>query len=439
MPSSNRTPNIIFIYADDLGYGDIGIYGSSIRTPNIDDMARGGARLLNFYSASPVCSPSRAALLTGRYPTRVNVPSVIAPGDQSGLSVSETTIAEMLKAQNYRTMCVGKWHLGSQPAYLPTSRGFDEYFGLPYSHDQAPVQLMHNRDVIESPVDIDTLTQRYTEQAVRFIESSGNSPFFLYLAYSMPHTPLAASSSFSGRSDLGLYGDVVEELDWSVGQILDSLEANGLKQDSIVMFSSDNGPSFQGSPGKLRGRKSDTYEGGVRMPFIAYAPGRIHRNLVSRGVASAMDILPTVARLSGASLPLRPLDGVDIWPMLTGEEDTIVRDILLYFDNWNIQCARSGIWKIHVARYNSYGLGPAPEGGRRNLPLPHPELYDLESDSGESCNVADRHPEIVDTLIKRIEDMIPTFPNQVEDAWRTTQNIPVEKTEPGALPIAKQE
>jgi arylsulfatase A len=437
--SSNRPPNVIFINADDLGYGDIGIYGSSIRTPNIDALARAGVRLVNYNSASPVCSPSRAALLTGRYSTRVGVPGVLMSGNDGGLSTSETTIAEMLKAQDYKTICVGKWHLGSQPQLLPTSRGFDEFFGMPFSNDIAPLQLMHNCDVIENPVDLDTLTQRYTDQAVQFIENSRNSPFFLYLAYAMPHIPLAVCPSFKGRSALGIYGDAVEEIDWSVGQVIDALSANGLDQDSVVMFSSDNGPSFQGSPGRLRGRKSDSFEGGVRMPFIAYAPGRIHRNLVSSGVASSMDILPTVARLCGASRPSNPLDGIDIWPLLTGEQEDISRDILLYFDNWNIQCARLGKWKVHVARYNSYSLGPAPACGRMNLPLPQPELYDLNLDPDESYDVSDRNQDIVKALVARIEALVPTFPQQVGNAWRATKSIPVENTQPGALPIAKQD
>ena len=436
--SSSRPPNVIFILADDLGYGDLGIYGSSIRTPNIDAMARGGARFLNFYSASPVCSPSRAALMTGRYPTRVGVPGVLSPGDQGGLSLSETTIADMLKTQGYKTLCVGKWHLGNQPQqYLPTSRGFDEYFGMPFSNDQAPLVLMNNTDVIENPVSVDNLTQRYTEKAVSFIKDSGNSPFFLYLAYAMPHIALAASVAFKGRSALGPYGDAVEEIDWSVGQIMEALRENGLDQDTVVMFSSDNGPAFQGSAGPLRGRKADTYEGGVRMPLVVYAPGRIHRNVISRGVASMMDILPTVAQLSGATLPNQPLDGIDIWPLMTGEQDGIDREALLYFNGWNIQCARLGSWKLHVARNNSPGLGPAPQGGVMNLPLPQPELYDLDSDPGESFDVAKGNPQIVSAIMTRIETLIPTFPDQVVNAWRNTSCIKVVDTEADALPVVQ--
>lgn len=310
-------PNGVFIYADDLGYGDLGSYGSRIRTPNLDRMAAEGVRFTQFYCANPVCSPSRAALLTGRYPTRVNVPRVLFPTDTTGLAEGETTIAQMLSKRGYRTMCIGKWHLGHLPPHLPTSHGFDEYFGIPYSNDMSPRVLMHNAEVIENPVALDTLTPRYTQQALRFIAESKNRPFFLYMPHTYPHIPLAASARFRGKSPLGLYGDVIEELDWSVGEVLARLKKNGLDQNTIVMFSSDNGPWYQGSPGRLRGRKGSTYEGGVREPFIARFPGRIPKGTVSRGVAWTIDILPTLARLCSAPLPERPLDGIDIWPLLT--------------------------------------------------------------------------------------------------------------------------
>jgi arylsulfatase len=261
---SPQWTNIVVIYADDLGYGDLGCYGSRIHTPHLNRMAREGALFRQFCSASPVCSPSRAALLTGRYGVRTGIPTVLNPSDTYGLPDSETTIAQMLKPAGYKTMCVGKWHLGSLPKYLPTSRGFDEYYGLPYSNDQAPSVLMHNTDVIESPVQLDTLTARYTEEAVDFIRRAKDSPFFLYMPHTFPHIPLAASANFRGKSALGLYGDVIEELDWSVGQVLKELSANRLERNTLVLFSSDNGPWFQGSPGGLRGRKGDTFEGGMR-------------------------------------------------------------------------------------------------------------------------------------------------------------------------------
>ena len=264
-----RTPNLVFILCDDLGYGDLEVYGSKIHTPNYNHLAAEGVRFTNFCAADPVCSPSRAALLTGRYPTRVGVPRVLNPNDTMGLNLDETTLANILKARGYHTMCIGKWHLGRPEAYLPTSRGFDEYFGIPYSNDMNPRVLMHNTEVIEQTADLTTLTARYTEQARNFIEKSKGSPFFLYMPHTFPHIPLAASERFRGKSSEGLYGDVVEEIDWSVGEVMRALKQNGLDRDTLVMCSSDNGPWYQGSPGKLRGRKNTTYEGGVREPFIA--------------------------------------------------------------------------------------------------------------------------------------------------------------------------
>lgn len=433
-----RPPNIIFIYADDLGYGDLGCYGSGIPTPNLDRMAAEGARFTQFYSANPVCSPSRAALLTGRYPTRVGVPRVLFPQDTTGLSESETTIAQMLKAKGYKTMCVGKWHLGRPAPYLPTSRGFDEYFGIPYSNDMNPRPLMHNLEVIEEPATLDTLTPRYTEQALRFIESAKGSPFFLYFAHTYPHIPLASSERFRGKSGAGLYGDVVEELDWSVGLVLESLKKLGVDNDTLVMFSSDNGPWYQGSPGRLRGRKGTTYEGGVREPFIARFPGRIPAGAQSRAVTSTMDILPTLAHLCDAPLPQKPLDGIDIWPLLTAQKRDIEREALLYFDNWNVQCARWRKWKLHFARYNSGAYSPAPQGGRINLPLPAPELYDLENDPDESYDMAPENPAVVAEIRNRVERLVEGFPEEVRKAYRETKAKQVDPTQVGRVPSLRK-
>jgi arylsulfatase A len=440
---SSRPPNIVLILADDLGYGDLQSYGSKIATPNLDAMAEEGVRFEQFYSASSVCSPSRAALLTGRYPTRVGVPDVLSPQDQGGLSLSEQTLPQLLKAAGYNTMCVGKWHLGSQPAYMPTRRGFDAYYGIPYSNDQLPSVLVQNTKVVEAPVQLDTLTQRYTQQAVDFIAQSKGQPFFLYLAHTFPHIPLAASSAFRGRSGLGLYGDVVEELDWSVGQVMQALKTNGLDQNTLVMFTSDNGPWFQGSPGRLRGRKGWAYEGGVREPFIARFPRRIPASRgrgpggrVSHGVATTLDILPTVARLCGAPLPSAPLDGVDIWPMLTGMRESVGRDAFLYFDSWNLQCARMGAWKLHVSRYNGFAWSPDPAGGRLNLPLSSPELYNLEDDPDESYDAAADNPQVVAQIQARIQQLLPTFPAAVTNAWNTTMSRKGAFALDGGLPSA---
>ncbi len=437
---AQQPPNVVFIYADDLGYGDLGCYGSPIKTPNLDGMAADGVRFTQFYSANPVCSPSRAALLTGRYPTRVGVPRVLFPQDTTGLDTSERTLADVLKTRGYRTMCIGKWHLGHTGPYLPTSRGFDSYFGIPYSNDMTPRPLMRDTAVIEEPAALDTLTRRYTEEAARFIEASKGRPFFLYMPHTFPHIPLAASTRFRGTSAAGLYGDVVEELDWSVGEVLGALRRAGVERNTLVVFSSDNGPWYEGSPGRLRGRKGSTYEGGVREPFIARWPGRIPAGRVCGGVASTIDVLPTLAGLAGASLPAKPLDGVDIWPLLSGVRAQVDRaQPLLYFDDWHIQCARWGRWKLHVARYNTPAYSPAPAGGRLNLPLRTLELYDIENDPDESYDVAPSHPDVVRDIRARVEDMLTGFPEEVRKAYAETQQREVTPTNVGALPRPAQQ
>jgi arylsulfatase len=430
-----KPPNIVFILCDDLGYGDLGCYGSKIRTPNLDRMASEGVRFTNFCSADPVCSPSRAALLTGRYPTRVGVPRVLFPQDPGGLNLDETTLADVLKAQGYKTMCIGKWHLGRPEKYLPTSRGFDEYFGIPYSNDMTPRVLMHNTQVVQETADLDALTQQYTEHAVRFINQSKGSPFFLYMPHTYPHIPLGASARFRGKSSEGLYGDVIEEVDWSVGEVLKALKQNNVDDNTLVMFSSDNGPWYQGSPGRLRGRKNTTYEGGVREPFIARWPGKIPGDRVCHGLASMMDIFPTVARQCGARLPSKPLDGIDIWPLLTGARSSLERRPLLYFNLWNLQCARWMNWKLHIARYNTEAYVPAPPGGVHNYVLPRPELYNLELDPDESYDVAPENPKIVAHIQAEISDMIKTFPDEVQKAWAETMNRKASPATPvGAWP-----
>jgi arylsulfatase len=430
-----KKPNIVFILCDDLGYGDLGCYGSSIRTPNLDRLASEGVRFTNFDSADPVCSPSRAALLTGRYPTRVGVPRVFFPQDKEGLALDEVTLANVAKAQGYKTACYGKWHLGRPEEYLPTNRGFDHYFGIPYSNDMNPRTLLDGTNVVEEPANLETLTQRYTEHAVRFIRESAGSPFFLYLPHTFPHIPLAASERFRGKSSEGLYGDVVEELDWSVGEVLRELKSNGLERDTLVMFSSDNGPWYQGSPGKLRGRKTTTYEGGVREPFIARWPGKIPPGKVSDAVTSMLDVFPTVTKLIGGSLPVKALDGIDIFPILSGETKGIDREVLLYFDNWDLQCARWNSWKLHVARHNSSTYSAAPAGGRHNYVLPQPELYNLAVDPQESYDVAPSHPEIVAEIRQHIEKLVAGFPEPVKQAYAESKARKVDPATPiGARP-----
>ncbi len=413
-----RLPNIVLIYCDDLGYGDLGCYGSNIRTPNIDGLAKQGIRFTDFYSGNPVCSPSRAALLTGRYCVRAGVPKVLFPYDEKGLPESESTIAQTLKPKGYRTMCVGKWHLGHNPKYLPTTRGFDHYFGIPYSNDMTPRWLMEDTKVVEEQATLETLTPRYTERAVKFIEESAKAsePFFLYLPHTYPHIPLGASQKFRGKSPLGTYGDVVEELDWSVGEVLAALKRSGAESNTLVMFASDNGPWYQGSAGPLRGRKGATWDGGQRVPFLARFPGRIPRGKVSHAVAGAMDLHPTIAKLCGAEAK-NPFDGIDIWPLLTAAKPALEdREAFLYFDDVYLQCARHGKWKLHIARHNVMIYNPVPQAGRISLPLAKPELYDLAADPSESYDVAAENPAVVADIQARIARVMATMPEPIRQA-----------------------
>jgi arylsulfatase len=399
-------------------------------------MASEGVRFTNFWSADPVCSPSRAALLTGRYPTRVGVPRVLFPQDAGGLNLDESTLAEALKSRGYRTMCIGKWHLGRPAEYLPTSRGFDSYFGIPYSNDMTPRVLMRDTQEIEQTADLATLTRRYTEEAQKFIAAKGG-PFFLYFPHTFPHIPLAASDRFRGKSAEGLYGDVVEEIDWSVGEVFRTLRERGLDRNTLVMFSSDNGPWYQGSPGKLRGRKNTTYEGGVREPFLARWSGGIPPGRTCDGLASMLDVFPTVAKLCGAPLPAKPLDGIDIWPLLHGERDSIERAPLLYFDNWDLQCARWMQWKLHIARHNTAAYTPAPPEGRHSFLLPRPELYNLATDPDESYDVAAENPRVVEQIQEKIAAMLPAFPEEVQRAYAEAKARQTDPNTPaGAYPHA---
>lgn len=427
--AQSKQPNFIIIFADDLGYGDLGCYGHpTILTPNLDKMAAEGTKFTQFYVGAAVCTPSRAALLTGRLSIRTGIygrRSVYFPNSPGGLPLNEITIAELLKTKGYATGIIGKWHLGHLQKFLPIHQGFDYWFGIPYSNDMGkiattrlnpdrpnateprpeatPLPLYRNARVIEEEPDQHYLTQRYTQEAISFIKNSNseNKPFFLYYANNFPHIPLYASPDFEGKSKRGIYGDVVAELDWSVGQVLKTLKDLAIDENTLVLFTSDNGPwltqlDHGGSAGLLYEGKNSTYEGGMRVPAIARWPGKIKANTVATAVVSAMDILPTFAHLSGAELPKdRVLDGMDISDLLFNKTDK-VRDILYYYSNNNLYAVRKGPWKAHFITHPSYS---------KEAPMPHdpPLLYNMDEDPSEKYDIAKQHAAIVGDLTKEYE------------------------------------
>ncbi|GAA1491254.1 sulfatase [Brachybacterium sacelli] len=384
-------PNIVLIFMDDMGYGDLSCTGSSlIRTPRMDSVAEQGITFTQMYSAAPTCTPSRAALLTGRYAQRVGLPRVIFPEEPEGLSHEEVTFAEMLGQQGYACGAFGKWHLGARREHSPLRHGFDRFVGLPYSNDMHPV-VLHVDDEVEEDVDQSTLTRRYTDEAMDFIDEHREGPFLVYLPHTMPHIPLHVEEGFRGTSAAGTYGDVIECLDHHVGRLLDHLEDRGLAENTLVMITSDNGPWFEGSTGGLRGRKIDTYEGGIRMPFLARWPARIDAGSVCTTPACFIDLMPTLATLTGADCPEdRPLDGVDITDCLLGGE--VPERPLFFFSHWHLNAVRRGRWKLHVDRFPTKDL--------RELP----QLFDLEADPGENYNLASLYPQVLDELHRCVED-----------------------------------
>lgn len=406
-------PNFVVIFTDDLGYGDLGVYGNTaIRTPRIDQMAAEGVRLTEFYSAAPTCTPARAALLTGRYPKRSGMVRVLAPWERAGLPLSEITLAEALKEQGYATAAVGKWHLGGLRKFRPAAHGFDEFFGVLFSNDMTlmPIvkvprfELFDGNRIVQSPARNAMLTQNYTHEAVRFIRNNHSKPFFLYLAHSMPHKPVAASREFRGKSAQGRYGDAVEELDWSTGQILDALRETGIDDRTIVVFTSDNGPwafgAFKkrvkgGSAAPLRGWKGTTWEGGMRVPMIARWPGRLPEGAVRGGISTTMDLFTTFIELAGGKIPSdREIDGKNIMGLLEGGEAS-PHEKLYYYSRSRLFAVRDGDWKLHLFKREAV----PGEKLHDAVPCDPPELYNLAEDVSETRNRAAEHPEIVAKLV----------------------------------------
>lgn len=437
-------PNIVVVLADDLGWGDLGCYGQKrYRTPHLDRLAAGGVRFSDFYAPYPYCAPSRASLLTGRYPFRTGLVQNPVPAgdplvkdtdrfDRLGLPTSELTLARLLHDAGYVTCAIGKWHLGHRPEFWPTRHGFQRYFGIPYSNDMKPVRLYRDAEMIEYPVVQATLTQRYTMLARQFIRDNKDRPFFLYLAHAMPHKPLACSETFYHRTGAGLYADVLTELDWSVGQIVEELQRTGVDRRTLLFFTSDNGPWYGGSTGGLRGMKGNTWEGGIRVPLLVSMPGTVPPGRVSAAPAMLPDLFTTILLRAGVPLPKdRTLDGLDLWPAITDNKPLPER-VLYFFRQEQLMALRSGRWKLH--------LGP-PGGPRKPLPpgaaykdprgpdgvtilapyeQAHPSqfpglltgdavtdigLFDLENDPAEQHNLAERHPQLVQTLLRHAAAM----------------------------------
>lgn len=405
---SARQPNVVVIFIDDMGYGDIGPFGATKqRTPHLDRMAKEGMKLTSFY-ATPVCSVSRAQMMTGCYGARISVPGVYFPGQSVGLNPAEVTVAERLKEKGYTTQMVGKWHLGDQPEFLPTRQGFDHYLGIPYSNDmlkisaetKVPVVPLLRDEKIAELMDGEgqrRLVELYTKEAVDFIGRNKDKPFYLYFAHNAVHTPIYPGAAFAGKSQNGRFGDWVEEVDWSVGQVLDALRSQGLDKDTLVVFTSDNGPWLTkgtdgGSAGPLRGGKGSTWEGGVRVPTIAWWPGRVPAGSVNDAVAATIDLLPTFVSLAGGTVPATPvIDGRDITSILLGQSKESAREAHFYFSGYDLQAVRQGRWKL--------ALVPQPEDmGKRAKTPPGLRLYDLDAEIGEQTDVAVQHREIVAKL-----------------------------------------
>jgi arylsulfatase A len=402
--SNSSKPNIVFIFTDDLGYGDVGCFGATdIKTPHIDRIAEEGIKFTSFLSASPVCSPSRAGLLTGRMPQRMGINAVFFPESFTGMDPKEITFAEILKEKGYRTAAVGKWHLGHLERFLPLNQGFDQYFGIPYSNDMESVVYLRDNEVESFEVDQTYTTQKYTEEALTFIDEASDSPFLLYLAHNQPHVPIYASPEFQGKSERGLYGDVIQEIDWSVGQVLAKLEEKGILENTIIVFSSDNGPwlvmeDHGGSAGPLREGKQYTFEGGVRVPTVAMWKGKISPGQVYEKLATQMDWFPTFCNIVGAEIPQdREIDGKDLSAVLfeNGEREG---DTFLYYMLSDQRGFREGDWKIKLPF-------PGFEGSRgmKALAAHDTLLFNIKNDPGETTNLAEGNPEKLAQMMRAMD------------------------------------
>jgi arylsulfatase A len=419
--SFGQKPNIVYIFADDLGYGDLSCYGAKdINTPNIDQIAKQGIKFTEFYSASSVCSPSRAALLTGRYPQRMGINTVFFSESFTGIPDTEITIPEILKEKGYATGIVGKWHLGHHSKYLPLQHGFDEYFGIPYSNDMESVVYMRGNEVESYKVKQQYITKTYTKEAQKFITKNKDNSFFLYIAHSMPHVPLYASEEFIGTSKRGLYGDVVQELDWSVGQILKSLREHGILENTLIVFSSDNGPWLAmkedgGSAGDLREGKTFTFDGGMKVPTVAMWKNRIPQGIINTEVASQMDWFPTIANITGSSIPKGlVIDGLDISKVLTDKGNRKNSD-LLFLDGKQLQGYRSGQWKVKLP-YKGFRGNKWKQFVKAHDTL----LFNLNTDPGEKNNLFEKYPEkakeILKEMIEKYQDMGKLPPSLITKA-----------------------
>ncbi|MEM7728735.1 MAG: sulfatase [Pseudomonadota bacterium] len=395
----DRPPNIVLFMADDLGWGDVGLNGAElIDTPNIDRLGMEGVQLTQFYAGANVCTPSRAALMTGRYANRSGMQHVVHPFSQWGLPQSEVTVAEVLRDAGYATGMVGKWHLGHGAEHWPTEHGFERFYGVAYSNDMVPFDLYRDTDVIQSPADQAQLTANYAAQASAFIADNAEGPFFLYIAETFPHIPLFVSDAFEGRSKAGLYGDVVEAMDAGIGTVLDALDAAGVADDTLVIVTSDNGPWFEGDAGPLRGRKGGLHEGGYRVPFIARWPDGLPAGETRDGMAMSIDLLPTLAALVGAEASAdRTVDGRNILPMLRGEEDT-PHDVLFFMEGNEIAAVRDKRFRLSLQSYYKGFKVPFEQFGE-------PILYDLSVDPRERFSFNRDEPEAVERLMARVAAM----------------------------------